>query len=508
MLTCFCSFIAFSHSLILWENFEKGFFLKNCLTSCEAIKYLNISEDENFDSDSDGIFDSIDIDDDNDGIKDVDEEIFCRNSPISIIVIYCDTDDDGVPDKFDLDSDNDGIPDVVEAGFGYLSEGRATLTNSITWVDTNGNGLHDLTETTVIPDTDGDGVPNYLDLDSDNDSLYDVDESGAGNSSTDVLFGYENGDGDINGDGVGDGMDSEIFRNKDDNEDGILEYFGDGILDIFDYFEGIDFASSYGNSNQGASPLFVKDTDGDGIPDYLDLISNGSLFDISGTLFANLDANGDGIIDGQTDFDYDGILDNFDTNTAFFGSPRNLNQKLHLYFDGRNDFIEEDNGTNTVNGLAEATMMAWVKLDLNFISHGAIMGQTNFWIRINGSTRRLRVEIPDTKPFTTPPGVTPLSLNKWTHVAVVFEGLNSLEKVKLFINGEKVASINPEGLGLTIPTSANTKFRIGRAPSNLDINNALTADMFKGEIDEVRVFNKALTDEEIQKILKQISAAS
>ncbi len=511
LIICLCVLNAYSQTTIP-ETLEKSPSRKKSRTirvaKNEAIKSLNILAADTFDSDGDGIPDDIDIDNDNDGIADVDEENYCRLSPISLKGTFCDTDKDGVPDVFDLDSDNDGIPDVVEAGFGYLSEGRGTLTGCSTWVDANGNGMHDLTEGIVPFDTDSDGVPNYLDLDSDNDSIFDVDESGAGNSNAWILTAgilannFINGDGDINGDGVGDGPESEKFRHKDDNNDGVLELFGDGILDIYDYGTGIN---QYGNIGQGLTGTgwkdYVKDTDNDGIPDYMDTKSNGTTFDIVGTLYASLDANNDGLIDGTTDTDRDGILDNFDSNTAVFGSPRDLNRKLHLYFDGRNDYIEEDNGTNIVNGLAEATMMAWVKLDPNFSKDGAIMGQSNFWMRINGS-RRLRVEIQDQYSILAAES-TALFINKWTHVAAVFEGSNSLQKVKLFINGEKVASTNPTGIESVIKTtSTNTKFRIGRNPSNSIISNT-TAELFKGEIDEVRVFNKALTDDELQKMVYQ-----
>ncbi len=439
--------------------------------------------------------------------------IFINNNPggtgndlaiddIEIKQTLCDRDGDGVADVFDLDSDNDGIPDIVEAGLGNLSNGTGRI--DVAWIDANNNGLHDAAEAIItnaasIPDTDGDGVPNYLDLDSDNDSVFDVDESGAGNGN--AVVGFINGDGDINGNGVGNGQESELFRNKNTNGDGILEGFGDGILDIYDYGTGIN---QYGNLGQGLTGTgwkdYVKDTDNDGIPDYMDTKSNGTTFDIAGTLYASLDANGDGKIDGNTDIDHDGILDAFDTNTAVFGSPRDLNRKLHLYFDGRNDYLEEDNGTNIVNGLAEATMMAWVKLDPSFSKDGAIMGQTNFWMRING-TKKLRVEIQDN--ISVLADLPLLIVNKWTHVAAIYNGSNATEKVKLYINGEKVISTDPAGIGSVIKTtSTNTKFRIGRAPSNSDINNT-TPNMFKGEMDEVRVFNKALTDDELQKMVYQ-----
>ena len=496
---CLCTLNTFSQTIIVSETLGKSFARKKSRTIREAkneiIKLLNNSAASNFDCDGDGVLGNIDIDDDNDGIKDIDEENFCNLSPISSKGFYCDTDNDSVPDVFDLDSDNDGIPDVVEAGFGYLSEGRGTLTGCATWVDANGNGMHDLTEGIIPFDTDGDGVPNYLDLDSDNDSLFDVDESGAGNVNAVEI--YENGDGDINGDGVGDGSDTDFAQENDANSDGILEYYTDGILDIYDYFEGFDFESSYGNSNQGTSPLFVRDTNNDGIADYMDLISDGSTFDIAATLNASLDTDGDGKIDEIVDADLDGILDAFDTKVAVFGSPRDINSKLHLCFDGRNDYIEEDKGTDIVNGLSEATMMAWVKLDPNFSSHGAIMGQTNFWMRINGS-RRLRVEI-DGYSLTVPAS-SALSLNKWAHVAVVYNGADLAETAKLYVNGEKVAIKNDATIHGSINTSTNKKFRIGRTPSSLSYS---TGEMFKGEMDEIRVFNKALTEDELQKMVYQ-----
>lgn len=82
-----------------------------------------------------------------------------------------DSDGDNVPDYFDLDSDNDGILDSIE------SQGINTLSPL---VDANADGLFDEYNGLVLADTDGDGVLDYLDLDSDNDGIYDLVESGCG----------------------------------------------------------------------------------------------------------------------------------------------------------------------------------------------------------------------------------------------------------------------------------------------------------------------------------------
>jgi len=171
------------------------------------------------DSDLDGVNDGNDIDDDNDGITDATEMLTAQNSG--------DTDGDGVIDQFDGDSDGDGINDVIEAGGsdadgdGYFGSGPIT--------DADGNGLDDSLEPDglVPPDTDGDGLLNFQDLDSDSDGALDADEN------------------DVDGDGAGpddtDGDTTPNYLDVDDDGDGLdtsveLDYNGDGIMpDDCDY---------------------------------------------------------------------------------------------------------------------------------------------------------------------------------------------------------------------------------------------------------------------------------
>lgn len=82
-----------------------------------------------------------------------------------------DTDNDGVEDAVDLDSDNDSIPDFIEAS------GETIV---LSGVDDDLNGLDDVFDINAVQiDSDLDTVLDYLDLDSDNDGIFDLEESGS-----------------------------------------------------------------------------------------------------------------------------------------------------------------------------------------------------------------------------------------------------------------------------------------------------------------------------------------
>ncbi|MFD1292846.1 LamG-like jellyroll fold domain-containing protein [Lutibacter holmesii] len=404
---------------------------------------------------------------------------------IVISQTLCDTEGDGVANVFDLDSDNDGIPDAVEAGLGIYTYGEAKFPPAF-WLDSDSDGHHDNAENTNPLDSDADGVPNYIDLDSDNDTVFDVDESGATNSN--FALGYQNGDGDINGDGVGDGLDSDAVRETDIDGDGVLEYYTDGILDIYDAtkldFEndGATMDDSYGNLGQGIEwSLYVADSDLDGLPNYIDVNSNGGN-DFDATIYKQIeptiDTDFNGIIDGTTDTDGDGILDGFDTDNTVFGSPRDINNKLLLYFDGRNDYVED---AAILSG--EASIMGWIKIEEAPNGTQRILGQNNFYIQINSSKKIAVVANGTSQEYNTA-----IELNRWVHIAATY----GASDFKLYINGVELGN----GIsGGTLSADASP-FTIGRI-SNID------SGYFKGYIDEVRVFSKALTENEFHKMVYQ-----
>lgn len=123
------------------------------------------------DTDADGIPDSADLDDDNDGIADIVE--YSGGGP------NLDTDGDGIPNTRDLDSDGDGIPDNVEAqGTSAYSAPSGSDSNSDGIDNTYGMGLSPV-------DTDSDGTPDFLDTDSDNEGGSDTAEAGISLAGTD-----------------------------------------------------------------------------------------------------------------------------------------------------------------------------------------------------------------------------------------------------------------------------------------------------------------------------------
>jgi len=171
-----------------------------------------------------------------------------------------DSDGDGIPDYQDLDSDNDGILDSVEG----------------------------------IVDTDNDGIPDYLDLDSDDDGVLDVVESGSGALD-------EDNDGRVDGDPSLFGLNGLLDSIETYNDSGILGYAlldtdSDGARDFRDTDDdgdGIDTNDE--DINENTDPM-DDDTDGDGIANYLDDDD-----DNDGILTSDEDEYGDEDSDGIPD---------------------------------------------------------------------------------------------------------------------------------------------------------------------------------------------------------------
>ena len=154
-----------------------------------------------------------------------------------------DTDGDGTPDYRDLDSDNDGSPDADEKG----PDG----TNPI---DSDGDGIpdyRDLPNVNLNPDTDGDGVTDSQELIDGTDPTNACDSVP---SSITVPLSQLFLDGDCDGDGLSNG------------------------------------------EELGLNPMLPTDVDNNGTADYLEF-NNHSQSEDDLEIFNSMTTNGDGLND-------------------------------------------------------------------------------------------------------------------------------------------------------------------------------------------------------------------
>ncbi|MBL0181963.1 MAG: T9SS type A sorting domain-containing protein [Chitinophagaceae bacterium] len=309
------------------------------------------------DNNGDGVNDNFDYgaDSDNDGIPNFYDTDFpgFTDSNGDGVNDNADKDKDGIPNQYDLDSDNDGIPDVVES-YGVDTNGDGIIDNYTDTdadgfsqnVDGNNTGVQGSGNGLGAQDLDGDGIPNYLDTDSDNDGIPDVREALGTDANND---GKLDAFTDANSDGIADnfilatallktGPDvspvdgrADTYPNKNLDQDlrpnaYDLDSDGDGIADVIEsglpdanlngIIDGVMGTNGWSTTVSGMGALNLRNTDGVGNPDYLDI-----------------DSDDDGIpdnIEGQstagykmpvaTDTDGDGIVNTYDNLVGFGGS--------------------------------------------------------------------------------------------------------------------------------------------------------------------------------------------
>ncbi|QTN39610.1 tandem-95 repeat protein [Cryomorphaceae bacterium] len=277
----------------------------------EAGPPIDPCDPQPFDNDGDGVPDHLDLDSDNDGIADflersngslvgppsgvdsdgdgIDDAYDPDQGGTLINDFAWDEDGDGIPDYLDIDSDGDGIPDWVENILSVVPP---------TGIDSDGDGIDDAYDPdhTNIPssewtfgqepnDQDQDGIPDFRDLDSDNDSLPDEDEKGDNgdnprNTDNDKLADFRDVDsdddgvpdeidsptGDCDGDGLPDLLDPDlcVLTQLPDgispNGDGINEFFE--IKGIEDYpLNTLKIYNRWGNLVYQAAP-YLNQFDG------------------------------------------------------------------------------------------------------------------------------------------------------------------------------------------------------------------------------------------------------
>ena len=251
-------------------------------------------------------------------IETVDNEGGTTIQPIEFTILPYDTDGDGIPDTVEVGPDSGNPVDTDMDGVPDFED-----------PDSDNDGIPDEEESgddKLNPvDTDGDNIPDYLDTDADNDQVPDWNESGTGippsgndadNDGIDDSFDTDNG---------GPGLNESPM---DTDDDGVPDY-----QDIDDDGDGIPTAME--DINADANPT-NDDADGNGIPNYLDADDDGD-----GVPSLVEDVNQDG--DPQDDTDGDGTpnyLDNDDDDDGILTENEDIDQN--------NDPTDDDTDGNGI----------------------------------------------------------------------------------------------------------------------------------------------------------------
>ncbi|MDF1866705.1 MAG: hypothetical protein P1U70_17850 [Saprospiraceae bacterium] len=308
------------------------------------------------DTDGDNIIDGVE-DANQDGVFDAGSESDPNDQcdPNETFPI-CDWDDDTIPNSMDSDDDGDGVPDDQD------------VENFNPNSDSDNDGLTDINETTdgSNPLDPCDPNPNHptctgnmndIDLDgylSDvdpSDPLYDINDNDACQPDpTNGMCDYDNDgltndpDQDDDGDGVLDIDDVDPYNILSDSDfDGLADYFETGGNGDQSYDVGID-----------TDPL-NPDTDNDGILDGTeDKDKNGEL-DAGETNPLDDDSDDDTLLDGEEDVNQNGSLDvgesdplnPDDDNDGILTADEDTNQDGDLFNDdtdndGIADFLDPD----------------------------------------------------------------------------------------------------------------------------------------------------------------------
>lgn len=290
----------------------------------------------------------------------------------------------------------------------------------------------------------------------------------------------------------------------------------DGDLDIVAV--GKSFGTAWWENNSTLTPSWTKRTiDSGGAPrnvQTFDFSNNGDLDILTSstqqkttTLWKNtlLPDGGCVIPPGSNKawYTFDETTGNIAYDIAQSNHGTHLNQpakaaglvKGALRFDGTNDHVAITDDHSLDFGFNDFSIEGWVKTTNSYgviASKRAIIGSKYVGYLLMVQNGRLLLQIGDTTNSWmnyTSPSSTRINDNTWHHIAVTVDR-NSSSGGRFYIDGERVSTFNPRARQGN--TSNNATLDIGR------LNGG--GFYFKGTIDELAFYQKALNADDIQSI--------
>jgi len=176
---------------------------------------------------------------------------------------------------------------------------------------------------------------------------------------------------------------------------------------------------------------------------------------------------------------------------TFNGDPQWVNGKFGkaLKFDGGSDYLDvPDSDSLDING-DQLSIVAWINgeswsLAKHIVRKIADEAASPIYV-FRVQPDQVRAILSTSAGNTTIQGATVLPTNEWVHVALAYDG----GEARIYVNGE-------------LDVSSNVSGEIAQSNNELRIGLGDPAGYFHGTIDDVRIYNKALTQEGIQAIMQ------
>ncbi len=174
-----------------------------------------------------------------------------------------------------------------------------------------------------------------------------------------------------------------------------------------------------------------------------------------------------------------------------------------LEFGGDGDHVLDADAGDYLNGLDALTVCVWIKSNVTSTEKGFVCfidpaGGDNGGMRYDaesykfpGGTNLIKLSMDTTSGNMQLEASDNTQTTQWQHVAMVWSTNNDLQ---LYINGQLHKPRGTQGRGGTIVA---TKLIVGKSVKDVGAN-----DGWDGLVDDVRVYNKVLTADEIKQVMR------
>jgi len=180
-------------------------------------------------------------------------------------------------------------------------------------------------------------------------------------------------------------------------------------------------------------------------------------------------------------------------NGTLTGGPTRAIGKIGqgLSFDGSNDYVSFGNASS-LNPATAITISAWINTSAPTTNFAMIVNKdsgvpdnSQYTLRMNGTTGKAMFRA-EGAGLITASGNTILNANQWYHVVGTYDGNNT----RFYLNGVEDA------------TPASGSGNMTNNSANLEIGRRDDGYYFPGKIDDVRIYNRALSGDEIKRLYR------